>query len=57
MREEFDRFLRQRIEEPVALADAAASLIELAQRAKTRAAAAAPVVVPAAGAPTAKVAT
>jgi flagellum-specific ATP synthase len=42
MREEFDRFLRQRIEEPVTLADAASALVELGQRAKARIAAAAP---------------
>jgi flagellum-specific ATP synthase len=42
MREEFDRFLRQRIEEPVTLADAKSALVELGQRAKARIAAAAP---------------
>jgi flagellum-specific ATP synthase len=39
MREEFDRFLRQRIEEPVTLADASAALVELGERAKARSAA------------------
>jgi FliI/YscN family ATPase len=39
MRDEFDRFLRQRIEEPVTLADASAALVELGERAKARIAA------------------
>jgi flagellum-specific ATP synthase len=61
MREEFDRFLRQRIEEPVTLADASTALIELGDRAKARTAALAapavsPVVASAAGAAANKVA-
>jgi flagellum-specific ATP synthase len=36
LREEFDRFLRQRIEEPVTLADAGRALVELGERAKAR---------------------
>jgi flagellum-specific ATP synthase len=61
MREEFDRFLRQRIEEPVTLADASTALIELGERAKARTAALAapavsPVVASAAGAAANKVA-
>jgi flagellar biosynthesis/type III secretory pathway ATPase len=55
MREEFDRFLRQRIEEPVTLADAAAALVELGQRAKARTAAlAASTVSPVASVPAVK---
>jgi flagellum-specific ATP synthase len=58
MREEFDRFLRQRIEEPVALADAAAALVELGQRAKAPlTAAATPVAGSVAGGPTVKTVT
>ena len=40
MREEIDRFLRQRIEESVSTSDAAAALVQLVERARGRQAAA-----------------